>query len=40
MHDIVVLGNGVVALAAALACHKRGYDVAIMAEDGLPKKHC
>ena len=39
MHDIVVLGNGVVALAAALACHKRGYDVAIMAEDGLPKKN-
>ena len=38
MHDVVVLGHGVVALAAALACHKRGYDVAILAEDGLPKR--
>lgn len=38
MHDVVVLGNGVVALATALACHKRGHNVAIIAKDGLPNK--
>ena len=38
MHDVVVLGHGVVAFAAALACHQKGYDVAIIAKDGLPKK--
>lgn len=38
MYDVLVLGNGVVALATALACFKEGHNVAVMAEDGLPNK--
>lgn len=36
MHDVLVLGDGVIALCAALAFRKRGYDVAMVLKKKLP----
>jgi 2-octaprenylphenol hydroxylase len=39
MYDVMVLGDGVIALSAALACHKKGYDVAVVSNHALASQY-